>query len=318
MDIIPFINEWRDVMKLVIKVGAQAGQGAFVTGRTLCHIFAKLGFDVFGYPEYPSLVRGGHNSYQIVVSDEGIFSPLEESDILLAINKDAIKFHLNSLKQGGFVISDKTINVAREDVHHIALSVSDIIKEAKGNEKMKNVALISATLALCGIDLKLLNEMIESTFAKKGEDIVRANKDVARLAYDKVDERINLDMPEEGKSKDIATGNELIAFGAVKGGLGFYAAYPMTPATGVLHALIRDEEKHDIVVLQAEDEIAAANMAVGAAFAGARAMVGTSGGGFALMTEALSFAVQAEFPITVVLAQRAQVKIPIFNLTTKK
>ncbi len=290
-------------MRLVIKVGAAAGQGAFVTGRTLCHVFASQGYQVFGYPEYPSLVRGGHNSYQIVVADEQVFTPLEESDVLLAVNQDAVKFHVDSVKTGGFVLSDESVNVERQDVTHIPLSLAEIIKQAGGNEKMRNMALISAALALCGVEVGILHKLIEETFAKKGEEIVEANKRVASIAYEKVEKAIELP-PAKGSARKVATGNELIALGAVKGGLGFYAAYPMTPSTGVLHALIRDEEKHEIVVLQAEDEIAAANMAVGAGFAGARAMVGTSGGGFALMTETVSMVGLAETPVVFYIAQR--------------
>ncbi len=293
-------------MTIAIKVGAIAGQGAFVTGRTLCHIFANAGYNVFGYPEYPSLVRGGHNMYQVVVSTEDVACPMEESDILLAVDKHAILFHLKSVKKGGVVICDKNIEVSRSDVNVVKLDIEQIIQQAGGTIKMKNIALVSSALAILQQPIQHLYDAIDSVFKGKDESIITSNKKVAKIAYEET-KKSNLAITLEasdGKKKYVKTGNEIIALGAIKGGLKFYVAYPMTPATGVLHSLIKKQHKYKIVVMQPEDEIAGANMATGAGFAGARVMIGTSGGGFALMTETVSMDGISETPIVYYVSQR--------------
>ncbi len=290
-----------------IKIGGAAGQGVFVLGRSLGRLFLKEGFYVFGYPEYPSLIRGGHNAYQIILSSNKIYSPLDRNDIILALNKQAIKFHKPHLSEKGFIITDESIEIEGENI--IKSPLTKIISEVGGNARMLNIALMGEMAALMNLNLNNINEIIESEFSKKGEKIVEINQLVAKNAYDYIKEhypntKIVLPEKPEKRKRYYIGGNESLGLGFIKGGLKFYSAYPMTPASSLLHFLVKKAEKHKINVIQSEDEIAAANMAVGAAFSGLRAATGTSGGGFALMTETVGMAALAETPIVFFIAQR--------------
>ncbi len=300
--------------EIIIKVGGQAGQGANVTGRTLCKIFARSGLNVIGYPEYPSLVRGGHNVYQIRASKKKIHSPVEKTNILIALNKDAVFFHHKYMLEPGAIIYDSKLDLSSykldKKIKLYPLPIEEILEKSNADKRMENIVLTGALLALIKYSLEDLNQMLEETFGKKGKEIVAANINCAKIAYNYVKENLR---PEEfpikmergdGNSKMIIGGNEASGIGAIAGGLKFYAAYPMTPASGILHYLAEVERKAGIVVKHTEDEIAAINYAIGASFAGARAMTGSSGGGFALMTEAVGMSALAETPLVIYLAQR--------------
>lgn len=300
--------------ELVVKIGGQAGQGANVTGRTLGKVFARSGLNVVGYPEYPSLVRGGHNVYEVRVSDKGIRSPIGKCNVIVALNKDAVFFHHKHLMDPGAIIYNKEMKIDKfkvsKKVKLYPLPIKEILEKAKGNKKMENVVMAGALLALIDYPLNDLNDILDETFGRKGKEVVEANINCAKISYEYVKE--NFDAKEfplkiekgTGKGKMIIGGNEAAGLGAIAGGLKFYAAYPMTPASSLLHYLAKVERKANIVVKHTEDEIAAINYAVGAAYAGVRSMTGTSGGGFALMTETVGMAALAETPLVVYLAQR--------------
>jgi 2-oxoglutarate ferredoxin oxidoreductase subunit alpha len=226
------------------------------------------------------------------------------------VNKNTIKFHSKAMKKGSILLFDSELDIngigIRDDVVKIGIPINSIIKEQKADPKMKNFTYLGALLAVLGYPLEELNKAIEDQFSRKGKEVVDANIRVAKAGYEfvKKEHEFKQEMKPIGKPRPYMTGNEAISIGLLKGGLSFYSAYPMTPATGVLHYLIKSQDKYGVVVMQAEDEIAAANMAIGASFAGARAATGTSGGGFALKTEAVSMAAIAETPIVMFLAQR--------------
>ncbi|MFA5049433.1 MAG: 2-oxoacid:acceptor oxidoreductase subunit alpha [Candidatus Micrarchaeia archaeon] len=300
--------------EIIIKVGGQAGQGANITGRTLCKIFARSGLNVIGYPEYPSLVRGGHNVYQIRVCREKIYSPLEKANILIALNTDAVFFHHKHMLEPGAILCDSKLDLTKykldKKIKLYTLPIDEILQKAQADKRMENIILTGALLSLIKYPIDDLNKMLEETFGKKGKDVVEANINCAKIAYNYVKENLK---PEEfpmkmergnEKPKMVIGGNEAVGIGAIAGGLKFYAAYPMTPASGVLHYLAEVERKAGIVVKHTEDEIAAINYAIGASFAGARAMTGSSGGGFALMTETIGMSALAETPLVIYLAQR--------------
>ena len=298
-------------MEVVFRIGAMAGEGAFVMGRTIGRIFARGGYNVHGYPEYPSLVRGGHNSYTIVVSDEHARSPRQKAQVLLAVNREALIFHKDSMAENGVILYDSGLDTSsmkfREDIKLVPLPVSDVLKEAGAATIMKNIAIISAGLSALSYPLEPLLKVIEEEFSRKGDEVVNLNKKVAELMYNKDFDKANISLkPLDKSAKVYASGNEIAALGALAGGLGFYSAYPMTPASALLHTLVAKMEKdlHNVAVVQSEDEISAAQMAIGASYAGVRAMTGTSGGGFALMTEGVGMAALAETPIVFYIAQR--------------
>jgi 2-oxoglutarate ferredoxin oxidoreductase subunit alpha len=299
-------------MDFVFKIAGQAGAGVMITGRMMVKCFTRGGYNVIGYPEYPSLVRGGHNTVQVRISDKQIHSPRHDCDLVIALNKDAIFYHMESMAEGGMIIYDQLIDPSRfklrPDVRMHALPLSKLTLDVGGTEQMKNTAALGAALAAVDYPFGMLETLIREELARKGEEIIKVNISAAKAGYDFVKsggisfgKQIK---PASDVRKTIVTGNEAIALGAVRGGMKFYAAYPMTPASSILHYLIEKERQFSIIAKQTEDEIAAMNYAIGASFAGARSMVGTSGGGFALMTEALGLAAMSETPIVVALVQR--------------
>ncbi|RME79132.1 MAG: 2-oxoacid:acceptor oxidoreductase subunit alpha [Methanobacteriota archaeon] len=290
-----------------------AGEGAFVMGRTLGKLFVRGGYHVMGYPEYPSLIRTGHNSYTIVASRELVRSPRENTDILIGVSKDGVLFHKDSVKENGIILYDgQVIKIEemeiKESIKKVNLPIHAILKEVGAPLIMKNVAFLGAALAVVGYPLSYLEKVIEEEFTRKGQEVVKLNQEVAKKAYEYIEKegiKANVTMEAKENKRMYLSGNEAVGLGALAGGLGIYSAYPMTPASSVLHFLVQKQvEGHDIAVVQAEDEIAAAQFAIGANYAGVRAMTGTSGGGFALMTEGVGMAAIAETPVVFFLAQR--------------
>ncbi|MEM4295857.1 MAG: 2-oxoacid:acceptor oxidoreductase subunit alpha [Candidatus Anstonellales archaeon] len=300
-------------MAMHIKIGAMAGEGAFAMGRTLGKLFLRGGYHVHGYPEYPSLIRTGHNAYSVIIDESPVRAPRIYIDVLIALGKDAIFFHKDALKGNALIIYDKAlVNIEEFDIKNaksIAFPALQILKEANAPIIMKNIAFVSATLASISYPLEFLLSAIEEEFKRKGKEVIEMNQNVASMAYEymnkmntKADKQI---MPIEKKNENIyLSGNEAIILGALAAGLGFYSGYPMTPSSSALAFITEKAEKHDVIVVQAEDEIAVAQMAAGAAFAGLRAMCGTSGGGFALMTETVSMLGMAEIPVVFLVSQR--------------
>lgn len=300
------------IMEFVAKVAAQAGAGVMTIGRLMVKCFTRGGYHAIGYPEYPSLIRGGHNTVQIRISDKPVNNPLMTQDLVIALNKDAIFYHMNTMNKGGAIIYDQLIDVSKlnvpKEVKMYALPLSKLTAEVGATEQMKNTAALGAALGLIDYPFEVLEGIIRDELARKGDDIIQKNIKTARAGYDYIKQN---NYPFEKKVKPLSnkrsiiiTGNEAITLGAIKGGCKFYAAYPMTPASTILHYMIENEKKFELVVKQVEDEIAAINYAIGASFAGARSMVGTSGGGFALMAEALGCAAISETPLVIALAQR--------------
>jgi 2-oxoglutarate ferredoxin oxidoreductase subunit alpha len=282
------------------------------TGRLMVKCFTRGGYNAVGYPEYPSLIRGGHNTVQVRISDKPVHSPVQTPDLVIALNKDAIFYHMTSMAPGGMIIYDQLIDASkfkvRDDVKMHQLPLSKLTQEAGGTEQMKNTAALGASLAAVDYPFEILEGIMRDEFKRKGEEVIKKNVGAARAGYDFVKQNgikcYKSVKPLSDRRSIIITGNEAITLGSIRAGCKFYAAYPMTPASTILHYMIENEKTFNLVVKQTEDEIAAILYAIGASFAGARAMVGTSGGGFALMTEALGCAAISETPIVVALAQR--------------
>lgn len=301
-------------MELTWKIGGQAGEGAMVTGRTLGKAFTRGGLNVIGYPEYPSLIRGGHNTYQVRVSNEKVYSPTQKTDIIVALNKDAIVFHKDRISENGAIIYDEAIDVSsiqfRPDIKKFPIPFAKIIADLKALPQMKNTITLGATLALIDYPFEKIDSVLTDEFKRKGDEVVRQNVAVAKAGFDHVKSNFKTAefhkkiKPVSDKRKILIGGNEAAGFGAIKGGLKLFASYPMTPASTLMHFIAEKEEDFNIVMKHTEDEISAMNYAVAAGFAGARSMCSTSGGGFSLKAEALGFAAESESPVTVYLCQR--------------
>ncbi len=282
--------------EISILIGGKAGDGIRQAGHTISRLLNRIGYRIFFYDDYPSLIRGGHNFSIIRASEKRIVAHNEKVHIIVALNQDAVKKHEHRLNQGGMILYDSD-NVESEGV---GIHLNEIVKELEGIPIMRNTAAIGALSKVLDIEWPVVERVMKDTVEKE----IDLNLKIARLAYDKV-EKSHLPIQKLNQEMlPLVSGNEAIALGAVQAGLNMYIAYPMTPASAILHYLAAHEDDLGVVTVHPESEIAVALMALGAAYAGARAMVGTSGGGFALMTEALSLAGQGEFPVVFVESQR--------------
>jgi 2-oxoglutarate ferredoxin oxidoreductase subunit alpha len=295
-------------------VGGEAGQGITRSGSLLGKALMRGGYHVFGANDYPSVIRGSHNFYALSVSGDEVHSQADGVDLLIALNKETVLLHLRELNEGGGIVYDESIEftereIDRDDVELYPVPLRAIVDEVGGTPIMANTVALGAAVGLVGFDIEALKGVISDTFAGR-EAIIESNNTVAERGYNYVREHYGEGLPRRlgppcGKpGRVMLTGNEAIALGAVKAGCRFYAAYPMTPASPLLHYLAAHDLENEMVVIQTENEISALNMAVGASFAGLRAMTATSGGGFCLMTEALGLAAMTENPVVVMVGQR--------------
>lgn len=286
------------------------------TGILLGKIATRSGYHAFEYPEYPSLIRGGHNVVAVRIGDEKVYSQGEKADVLVCLNKETFDLHVEKMKDGGVVfIDNERWNIDEEKKKYqnlifINLPFSRILREGAYPTVMINNIALGALIHVLGADFQLLEEMIRENFARKGEEVIEKNIQVSKqgLVYAKKglpESKVGqMGRKDKIEKKMYLTGNEMIGYGAIASECKFYCAYPMTPSSTLLHYLAANAQKAGMVVKHAEDEISVINMALGASWAGIRSMVGTSGGGFALMVEAVSLAGITETPIVIMMGQR--------------
>lgn len=316
----------------ICTIGGEAGFGSLSTGLTLAKVATRSGYEVFGYAEYPSIIRGGHTVTQIVVGKKPVAAPYRQTDFLIALNNDTIHRHLGELNAEGYLIYDPDQQVDLTDipagVKQIAIPLNKLAREAGGNLVTRNSVALGCLMGLVGGDLKILLTLLEEEFKakkkvaepawSKGEappkvirqDLSKRNQQAARAGYRQAIENYHSQIqtlltPQLKRSERIVvTGNEAIALGAIGAGLQFASIYPMTPTSSILNVLARHQTAASFIYKQPEDEISAITMAIGASFAGARAMVATAGGGFCLMTEAYGLAAMTETPLVIVVGMR--------------
>ena len=299
-----------------IRVAGANGDGVESSGAMLIKVASRDGLHVFAYRGFQSIIRGGHVWNQVRIGDEKLYSHGEGIDVLIALNQDAIKNQKSHLNKGAAVIYDPDKVDAKElegKYRLVGIPLLDIAVKVSGDPIMRNVVAIGAALKIVGIDLEVFNDVIKSMFTRKGEKIVDENVKSAEMGYNHAEAEKLFDLKGDGRSRYTMDGNTALSIGAYASDCKFYAAYPMTPASGILHWFAAHENK-GVLFKQTEDELAAINMAIGASNAGVRSMCGTSGGGFALMTEALGFAGMIEAPLVVVESQRTG---PSTGLPTK-
>ena len=298
-----------DRRDIQIKIGGPAGFGIKAAGQTLSRCFMRGGLNTFDLTEYPSLIRGGHNAYQVRVSPEPVRSQVLPVDILVALDADTFTLHAGELVEGGALIFDpSSVDIAgRIDASHIcavAVPFDEIVKTAGGQKIMRNVAALGAVLGLAHYPLSYLTDSLRQQFAHKPPEVAETNVTVASKAYEygaaaKCAFPFLLAPVLDAPSRILVDGNEAMGLGALAAGIGMYCAYPMTPASSLLHFMAAHDQEYGVVVKHTEDEIAAMNMVVGAAFGGARAMTASAGGGFSLMVEALGLAGASESAVVV-------------------
>ena len=304
-----------------IAVGGAPGQGIEAAGKSISQICARYGLNVFTYTAYQSLIRGGHSFLTIRISSEPIANHGDKIDLIIALDANSVEKHLPHVAPGGALIynSDQVkAHPERDDIQLCPISYKELTDDPDRKALMLNVCMSSVALKLVGIGLEVIEDIITLTFLKrKGQAIVDANIAAARASYDYAAEHFTpFDVQFEKQDVPLAfgSGNTLMAMGGAAAGVKFYAAYPMSPSTGILHWMAPNARDLGIIVRQCEDEISVVNMVIGAAHAGCRAMCATSGGGFALMSEAIGSAGMMEIPIVVVNVQRGG---PSTGLPTK-
>ncbi|MFW9854844.1 MAG: 2-oxoacid:acceptor oxidoreductase subunit alpha [Candidatus Thorarchaeota archaeon] len=308
--------------EFIIRIGGAAGDGVASAGETFGKICSRLGLYVHGLNFYQSVIRGGLVGWNIRASNRPIKSQGQGIDFLIALTTLAANTYGRELQPGGLLIYDeKKVKPNAEDLpKDINLCPLPLIETAKEFGRrmtiLQNTVAIGAVLKVLNIESGYFNEMLREQFQKKGEEIIKINLGAAERGY-----QLGSGLPLfqhsvqfGGSPRMFISGNQAIGLGAMAAGLQYYAAYPMTPATSILHFLAAHANEYRMVVKQVEDELGVVNSTIGASFAGVKAMCGTSGGGFALMTEAIGFAGMIETPLVVVTSMRGG---PSTGLPTK-
>jgi 2-oxoglutarate ferredoxin oxidoreductase subunit alpha len=308
--------------EITVGIAGAAGDGLDRAGDTLARVAARLGLSVFTYNSYQSLIRGGHTWLRLRIGEEKVTNHGDRLDVLIALNQDSIERHAPEVAKGGAVLFNTKLecdpDLLPEGVRTVPLPVADLTKDlGRLPPVMQNTAALGALLHLAGFDIEVAAEILQETFGHKGEEVIRQNVGVLRAGYDhaaRTEKPLAYRWSFSKKRRPVVTGNQMIALGAAAAGCKLYSAYPMSPASSILHWIAAHSEKTGIVVKQAEDELSVINIAIGAGHAGARAMCATSGGGFALMTEAIGMAGMIEAPVVVVNVMRGG---PSTGLPTK-
>lgn len=297
-------------MKKTIIVAGAAGEGINTVEMFIEKILKTFGYEIFSYKNYMSRVRGGYNYSTIVIDDAPVYAPVEHADIFIALNKEAYENASNQIKEEGLLIVMEELTVSgvnnATSVNNRTKANASILfgkDELAGVSKAKNafsMAAVGAVLKMFGCDTTAFEKLSNKKWT---DDVNAENLKAAILGYDKATILRTLPKAKSGE-RILMGGNQAVALGALSAGLSFYCAYPMAPSTGIMTYLATYEKEMNILVEQAEDEIAAVMAAVGASSNGVRAMTGTSGGGFALMVETIGFAAVSETPVVIANVQR--------------
>ncbi len=296
-----------------IVISGAAGQGVKTVEEILVGVLKKSGYHIFATKEYESRVRGGINSTELRISSNFVSAYVKRIDILISLNKKAFEHLESRFTQNTYIIADPSNidkNRVKEKSKLLDLPFIQIASEI-GNKIYSNIIAAGVISGIFNAELYIGIEYLQNRFKLKGENIVAKNKIAFEKGYNLGKDflktkKISIDLEKNIATKDniLFNGYEAVALGAIAGGCNFISAYPMSPSTGVLQYIASQSKEFEIVVDQAEDEIAAINKGVAAWYAGARAIVSTSGGGFALMTEGLSLAGILESPLVIHIAQR--------------
>lgn len=309
----------------VVAIGGAPGQGIATTGKSLSQLCARNGLHVFAYSAYQSLIRGGHTFLTIRISSEPVANHGDEIDLIIALDRNSLEKHIPHVRPGGAIVynSDdvKKQPPERDDIQLCPIPYKELSKDIEDSKLKRaclNTCLLGAVLQLVDADLKMLEDvLIKALLKRKGQETVDANIGVATAGYEHAAKhftQFDTKLIKQERALAFGQGNELMAMGGAAAGVKFYAAYPMSPSTGVLRWMAGNARDLNIMVRQCEDEISVINMVIGAAHTGCRAMCATSGGGFALMSEAIGSAAMMEIPIVVINVQRGG---PSTGLPTK-
>ncbi|MFD0049388.1 2-oxoacid:acceptor oxidoreductase subunit alpha [Actinomycetes bacterium NPDC127524] len=311
------------INQLSWKVGGQQGEGIESTGEIFCIALNRLGYYLYGYRHFSSRIKGGHTNNKIRVSTKQTRSVSDDLDILVAFDQETIDVNYKELHKGGIIIADaKFAPVCPEDASAALYAVpfTDIASEL-GTSLMKNMVAIGATCAVLEMDTIVFREVVQEIFGRKGEQIVQKNMEAIQSGYESMKSLIAgkpvsmVLQKADGQKRLFMIGNDAIALGALAGGCRFMAAYPITPASEIMEYLIKKLPAFGGTVIQTEDEIAAATMAIGAGYGGVRSITASAGPGLSLKMEAIGLSGMTETPLVIVDTQRGG---PSTGLPTKQ
>lgn len=311
------------LQQLAWKVGGQQGEGIESTGEIFSMAMNRLGYYLYGYRHFSSRIKGGHTNNKITVRPTEVRIIPDDLDILVAFDQETIDVNYKELTENGIILADAKFDpVQPEDSKApvIAVPFTTIASEL-GTSLMKNMVAIGASAALLKLDKSVFEAVVKEIFAKKGEEVVAKNMlaiehgyaQLLELAPEK--EGAYALEPADGKRRLYMIGNDAIALGAIAAGVRFMAAYPITPASEIMEYLIKKLPLFGGTVIQTEDEIAAATMAIGSNYGGVRAFTASAGPGLSLMMEAIGLSGMTEQPLVIVDTQRGG---PSTGLPTKQ
>ncbi len=310
--------------KISIKIAGAAGQGVESGGQGLTKALKRGGLNVFGVSDYMSLIKGGHNFYQITVCDEQVHTFTEKYHIVVCFDHQNVQeniVHCNELHPGGFFIVDDAVTLKPELEQAVQanqailcrMPLARLATEIGGSKIMMNTVALGGVAGLLKLPFEVLDNVVRENFAKKSQELADKNSQVVKSGYEWAQAnfgtqfKFDLKYPQAAeaiKGHLLINGNDAIAFGSYAAGCRFVSAYPMTPGTSVFEWFTKQNKQIGAVTKHTEDEIAAVCMAIGAAQVGVRSMTSTSGGGFCLMVEALGLAGMTEVGVVVVNAMR--------------
>jgi 2-oxoglutarate ferredoxin oxidoreductase subunit alpha len=298
---------------LVIRVAGEAGEGVQSTGILLAQATARAGFHVITFWTVPAEIKGGHALFQVRVGDHPLYAQGDQIDILLAFNQEAYDLNTPQLRDGGLLLYDSAEFAPPETGkwRQLPVPLTDIAKNQLKFELGKNVVAVGVCAALFGLPTHFAEKLLRDRWQRKGEEIVQLNMRALQAGIDYVQEHVTnrdeyaIEAPPVRENTIVLSGAQSLSLGALAAGVNFYAGYPITPASDVMEFLASEFPKVGGTVIQAEDEMAAIAMCLGASYAGAKALTATAGPGMSLMVEALGLGTMAELPLVVVDAQRA-------------
>ena len=308
--------------EIKIRTGGAAGDGIASVGEVLSRSLARMGLHVFGFNAYQSVIRGGHVWFQARGATYPIATQGDGCDLLYALNRETADVHLPTLGRGGVVVYDpEKFSLPSEaipaGVRALEVPTLAIARKRTSQPILQNAAGLGAIAFLAGIPLETIRSTLADSFGRKRGEIAEWNVGAATDGFEHAQANgaaHDRAVAPAGAGKLLLTGNQAIALGSAAAGVKFLAQYPMTPASSIMHWMAAHARELGVVVKQAEDELAAIHMAIGASFGGVRSMTATSGGGFSLMVEALGMAGMCEIPVVVVESQRSG---PSTGLPTK-
>jgi 2-oxoglutarate ferredoxin oxidoreductase subunit alpha len=301
------------VNDMVIRIGGESGEGIVTIGEIFVRIAAFSGLEVYTFRTFPAEILGGHVTFQARIADQPVLSQGDDIDVLVSLNQEGYDKHVDELRAGGVVLYDSTtVTPDKGADEHILYPIPvDDLARSIDFMRGRNLVMIGAMVQLFGLPLDRAEQMVNRRLGRFKE-LLPKNLESLHLGHDYARENftrrppVYLETPAGGGREGLVmTGNQALALGAIAAGCRVYAGYPITPATDIMEFLARELPRVGGTVLQAEDEISAINMAIGASYAGVRAMTATSGPGLSLMIEALGLASMTEVPIVVVDVQRA-------------